>query len=379
MSVCIYNKTAHCVVCRWSHDSDTEQFTIQLVVAIFINCTDSNCGLMLSNTIAWLLASKDVLVICFDICIDCFRISCHVELFHDLAKFISAGEVVYTTFNIFCRDFYRCCAFILVIWIWVCDCCLCICDFHECTLNTVVFNTILKFTKRQNIAFSRFVYESFTSCRVDVNTIQTITECQVTIVYPGDWHHLCEAKTCCISTGCRCHCNTGTLQRRTVCCLCTCCDVGIIPVFVFFSYHGDVSCITTSCQDNTLVCVSCNLCAIIHNSCNTCNLAIFNDEVFSSCTCHDLVAFNRVDCVESWFKVCSPVAACIDFTIAIHIAAKVDVFSVPKSTDQSDLSTIVEYGTLIFQPCLQVITFRAELRYQIIVTIDPGCLIVVLS
>ena len=123
----------------------------------------------------------------------------------------------------------------------------------------------------------------------------------------------------------------------------------------------------------------CNLCAIIHCCCDTCNLTIFNDEVFSCCTSHDLIAFASVDCVKCWFKVCTPITTGFNFTITIHITSKVDVFSVPECTDQSDLSTIIEYRTLIFKPCLQIITFRTELRYQIIVTIDPCCLVVVLS
>ena len=243
----------------------------------------------------------------------------------------------------------------------------------------VPLDTVSELAERQNITLRGLIYETLAGRRVDVNSIVTAAECEVTVVYPGDRHQLRIAHTGRCGADSLCHRDTVALQRAAVCGLGLIIEILRIPVLVGLYDLCDVRCITTGGENDTLLRMCSNWCTIIHRRLHTRYTAILLDQLLGGGTCHDLVV---LICIQEGghrrYEVGAP-SACILLSLSIPIGINIGtdelVLSVPEGTDQGRLCIFDEGRTHRLEPWLQILTILDELGNEIDITPDPAGLI----
>ena len=382
MTVCVNRKSAHRVVRGRSHHTNAQLDAVQLVrgrvvivLRILIRCADDIGSLGLLH-FRRLFAGHNRLVILFDRIVDDRGIRLHTEIVKDLSEFFLTAREINPSVNGFLAGYI---VLVIVVRIRASDHDVGIGDFKEYALCAVDFDTVLKFAERQNITFRRLIDKSLTCCRVDVNRVRACAEGQISVIDPGDRHHLCPA---CAFRGCACvfaHLDAVALQRAAVGCLCIVCDVLGIPVFVGILDHLNISCVTAGSEDHTLFRVNLYFRAIVLPAGNTGYLSVFHDQILRLGPEHDLVVLGRRCLLEQRIlrscEIRAPLRRHFCLAVAVKVSAAKLVFSVPERADQRRLARVIEHSSLIFEPFLESLSVIDELGNQIVITVDPFRLI----
>ena len=369
----VYADTAHRMVGRRSEEADTKLRIVEVVgiglvgaVLVLLAVADQ-CRELLLADILWLCAIDDRLIIILDGRLDgldiCVEALC-LQHICDLAD----GSDILTTLDI-----------LILVWIWSRNRGRCIGDLDEDALMAVPLDTVPELTEGQNITLRGLIYETLAGCRVEVNSVVTAAECEVTVVYPGDRHQLCIAHTGRCSTDCLCHRDTVALQRAAVCGLGLIIEILRIPVLVGLYDLLNVGGITTGGKNDTLLRMCSDWCTIIHRRLHTRYTAILLNQLLGGGTCHDLVVLISIEeRGHRSYEVGAP-SACIllglSITIGINIGTDELVLSVPEGTDQGRLCILDEGRTHRLEPWLQILTILDELRNEINIAPDPAGLI----
>ena len=384
LSVCIeyvtlhvYADTTHGVVGRRSEEADTKLRIIEVVgiglvgAALVLLAVADQCRELLLADILRLCAVDDRLIVILDGRLDgldiCIEALC-LQHIRDLAD----GSDILTTLDV-----------LILVRIWSRNRGSCIGDLDEYALVAVPLDTVTELTEGQNVTLRGLVNETLAGRRVDVNSVVTAAECEVTVVYPGDRHQLCIAHTGCCGTDCLCHRDTVALQRAAVCGLGLIIEILRIPVLVGLYDLLNVGGITTGGENDTLLRMCSNWCTIIHRRLHTRYTAILLDQLLGGGTCHDLVV---LICIEEGghrsYEVGAP-SACIllglSIPIGINIGTDELVLSVPEGTDQGRLCILDEGRTHRLEPWLQILTILDELGNEINIAPDPAGLICALT
>ena len=257
-------------------------------------------------------------------------------------------------------------------------------DLKEYALGSVDFHAVLKFTKGQNVTLCGLVYESLAGGRIHIDAGESASECKVSVVYPGDGHHLRPAGSRGSRAGFLTHGDAVALKRAAVGGLGAVGDEFRIPVNVGLADLLDIGGISAGCQDHALCRGHFDFRSIVLCTGNAYDsAAVIQKQLLGCCSQHDLSAVvkNRLTAGN---EVSAPVedracARLVDLAVAVHVGAQLFVFSLPQRTDQGQLACFVKYGALVLEPFLQALAALDNLLYKIHISVDPLGLVSVLT